>query len=119
MARVVLLGPIQAYADDVTPVGVGGPRLRMLLARLALAAGDDLLTAAAEDRCDAELRLGRHAEVPADLEAAGAERPLSARVAGLRMRALSTHGGQCEGRTTSLPRVRVDLRVRPASGLPG
>ncbi|MCM2425619.1 BTAD domain-containing putative transcriptional regulator [Streptomyces sp. RKAG337] len=57
---------------------------------------DDLRTAAAEDRCDAELRLGRHGEVLADLEAAGAERPLSERVAGLRMRALSAAGRQSD-----------------------
>ncbi|WP_199920256.1 BTAD domain-containing putative transcriptional regulator [Streptomyces sp. 303MFCol5.2] len=206
----MLLGPIQVYADDVTPVGVGGVRLRMLLARLALEEGravsvdslvdglwgeeppadaanalqalvsrlrralrgsasvesasggyrlsvraedvdvhrfedltargrrelaagrageaasllgtalglwqgaaladvldapfagpvatrlDDLRTAAAEDRCDAELRLGRYGEVLADLEAAGAERPLSERVAGLRMRALSAAGRQSD-----------------------
>ncbi|MFJ1967122.1 BTAD domain-containing putative transcriptional regulator [Streptomyces sp. NPDC087903] len=206
----MLLGPIQVYADDVTPIVVGGVRLRMLLARLALEEGrtvsvdslvdglwgeeppadaanalqalvsrlrralrgsaavesapggyrlpvqaedvdvhrfedltaqgrralaagradeaasllktalglwqgaaladvldapfagpvatrlDDLRTAAAEDRCDAELRLGRHREVLADLEAAGAERPLSERVAGLRMRALSAAGRQSD-----------------------
>ncbi|MCX5372544.1 winged helix-turn-helix domain-containing protein [Streptomyces sp. NBC_00015] len=210
MVRVVLLGPIQVYADDVTPVGLGGVRLRMLLARLALEEGravsvdslvdglwgeqppadaanalqalvsrlrralrgsasvesasggyrlsvraedvdvhrfedltargrrelaagrageaasllgtalglwqgaaladvldapfagpvatrlDDLRTAAAEDRCDAELRLGRYGEVLVDLEAAGTERPLSERVAGLRMRALSAAGRQSD-----------------------
>ncbi|MFC4471766.1 BTAD domain-containing putative transcriptional regulator [Streptomyces xiangluensis] len=210
MVRVVLLGPVQVYADDVTPVEVGGVRLRMLLARLALEEGrtvsvdslvdglwgeeppadganalqalvsrlrralrgsaavesvsggyrlsvraedvdvhrfedliargrrelaagradeaasllatalglwqgaaladvldapfagpvatrlDDLRTAAAEDNCDAELRLGRYKEVLADLEAAGAERPLSERVAGLRMRALSAAGRQSD-----------------------
>ncbi|WP_406475208.1 BTAD domain-containing putative transcriptional regulator [Streptomyces sp. NBC_01615] len=210
MVRVELLGPIQVYADDATPVEVGGVRLRMLLARLALEEGrtvpvdslvdglwgeeppadaanalqalvsrlrralrgsaavesasggyrlsvraedvdvhrfedltargrrelaagrageaasllaaalglwrgaaladvldapfagpvatrlDDLRAAAAEDRCDAELRLGRYGEVLADLEAAGAERPLSERVAGLRMRALSAAGRQSD-----------------------
>ncbi|WP_308408672.1 BTAD domain-containing putative transcriptional regulator [Streptomyces sp. AC627_RSS907] len=210
MVRVELLGPVRAYADDMTPVEVGGVRLRMLLARLALEGGrtvpvgslvdglwgeeppadaanalqalvsrlrralrgcaavesasggyrlsvraedvdahrfeeltargrrelaagrpeeaapllatalglwrgaaladvldapyagpvatrlDDLRTAAAEDRCDAELRLGRHREVLADLEAAGAERPLSERVAELRMRALSAAGRQSD-----------------------
>lgn len=57
---------------------------------------DDLRTAAAEDRCDAELRLGRYGEVLVDLEAAGTERPLSERVAGLRMRALSAAGRQSD-----------------------
>ncbi|WP_354383470.1 BTAD domain-containing putative transcriptional regulator [Streptomyces sp. PvR034] len=57
---------------------------------------DDLRSAAVEDRCDAELRLGRHGEVLADLEAAAAERPLSERVAGLRMRALVAAGRQSD-----------------------
>ncbi|MDF9816192.1 BTAD domain-containing putative transcriptional regulator [Streptomyces sp. SPB162] len=210
MVRVVLLGPVQVYGDDGTPVEVGGVRLRMLLARLALEEGrtvfadslvdglwgeeppaeaanalqalvsrlrralrgsaalesasggyrlavqpeevdvhhfeelaargrralaagrpdeaaallrtalglwrgaaladvldapfagpvatrlDALRIAATEDRCDAELRLGRFGEVLADLEAAGAERPLSERVAGLRMRALSAAGRQSD-----------------------
>ncbi|MGW6207622.1 BTAD domain-containing putative transcriptional regulator [Streptomyces sp. NPDC055089] len=211
MVRVALLGPVQVYADEVTPLEVGGVRLRMLLARLALAEGrtvpaealvdglwgeerppadaanalqalvsrlrralrgavpvesasggyrlpvraedvdvhrfealsargrrelaagraeeaaallaealglwqgaaladvldapfagpvatrlDDLRAAAAEDRCDAELRIGRYGEVLADLEAAGAERPLRERVAGLRMRALAAAGRQSD-----------------------
>lgn len=210
VVRVELLGPVQVYAEDGTPVEVGGVRLRMLLARLALEEGrtvftdslvdglwgeeppaeaanalqalvsrlrralrgsaalesasggyrlsvrpgdvdvhrfeelaargrralaagrpdeaaallgtalglwrgvaladvldapfagpvatrlDDLRTAATEDRCDAELRLGRYGEVLADLEAAGAARPLSERVAGLRMRALSAAGRQSD-----------------------
>ncbi|MFF3617362.1 BTAD domain-containing putative transcriptional regulator [Streptomyces sp. NPDC002580] len=57
---------------------------------------DDLRTAAVEDHCDAELRLGRYAEVLSDLEASGTERPLSERVAGLRMRALSAAGRQSD-----------------------
>ncbi|WP_020669762.1 BTAD domain-containing putative transcriptional regulator [Amycolatopsis nigrescens] len=56
----------------------------------------DLRAAAAEDRFDAELRLGRHTEVLADLEQAGAEYPLRERLAGLRMRALSAAGRQSE-----------------------
>ncbi|MFF8279141.1 BTAD domain-containing putative transcriptional regulator [Streptomyces lateritius] len=208
--RTVLLGPVGARADDGTPIGIGGLRLRMLLARLALEAGrpvsvdalvdglwgteppaeagnalqalvsrlrkalrgvgavesvaggyrlvarqedvdvhrfeelagrgrrelaagrleaaastldealglwrgaaladvreapfaraaasrlDGLRDAAAEDRYDAELRLGRHADVLADLEAAGVENPLSERLAGLRMRALSAAGRQSD-----------------------
>ncbi|NUR90893.1 MAG: AfsR/SARP family transcriptional regulator, partial [Nonomuraea sp.] len=57
---------------------------------------EDLRTAAAEDHCDASLRLGRHAEVLADLTAAAAERPLSERLAELRMRALAASGRQSE-----------------------
>ncbi|MEC3977931.1 BTAD domain-containing putative transcriptional regulator [Amycolatopsis sp. H20-H5] len=37
--RVALLGPIQAEGDDGTPRDIGGARLRMLLARLALDPG--------------------------------------------------------------------------------
>ncbi|MGN9843515.1 BTAD domain-containing putative transcriptional regulator [Nonomuraea sp. H19] len=37
--RVAVLGPVQVYADDGTPIDLGGPRLRRLLARLALSAG--------------------------------------------------------------------------------
>ncbi|MEV0526711.1 BTAD domain-containing putative transcriptional regulator [Streptomyces sp. NPDC050439] len=73
-----------------------GPALTDILdapfARPAAARLDDLRTAAAEDRFDAELRIGRYADVLADLESAGAERPLSERTAALRMRALSAAG---------------------------
>lgn len=210
MVRVQLLGPVRVYDEDATPVEVGGVRLRMLLARLALGGGravsadalvdglwgqeppadaanalqalasrlrkplrgsaavesasggyrlslrpedvdvhrfeelaargrrelaagradeaagllakalglwqgdaladvldapfaqpvatrlQSLRTAAAEDRWDSELQRGRYGEVLPDLEAAGAERPLSERVAGLRMRALSAAGRQSD-----------------------
>ncbi|MFF2944732.1 winged helix-turn-helix domain-containing protein [Streptomyces niveus] len=37
--RIFLLGPVRARTDDATPIDVGGVRLHMLLARLALDAG--------------------------------------------------------------------------------
>jgi predicted ATPase/DNA-binding SARP family transcriptional activator len=37
--RLALLGPLRAACDDGTPIDIGGARLRMLLARLALDAG--------------------------------------------------------------------------------
>ncbi|WP_067821120.1 AfsR/SARP family transcriptional regulator [Actinomadura kijaniata] len=37
--RIALLGPVQVFADDASPLPVGGARLRMLLARLALEGG--------------------------------------------------------------------------------
>ncbi|MEU0792811.1 BTAD domain-containing putative transcriptional regulator [Amycolatopsis sp. NPDC005961] len=37
--RVALLGPLRATDDEGTPIDIGGARLRMLLARLALDAG--------------------------------------------------------------------------------
>jgi predicted ATPase/DNA-binding SARP family transcriptional activator len=52
----------------------------------------DLRTAATEDRFEAELQLGRHADALAPLGAAAAEHPLSERLAGLRMRALAAAG---------------------------
>ncbi|MFD3945379.1 BTAD domain-containing putative transcriptional regulator [Streptomyces sp. NPDC058579] len=77
-----------------------GPALADVLdapfARAAATRLDDLRATAAEDRFDAELRLGRYAEVLADLETAGAERPLSERLAGLRMKALSAAGRQSD-----------------------
>ncbi|MGN9843923.1 BTAD domain-containing putative transcriptional regulator [Nonomuraea sp. H19] len=57
---------------------------------------DELRVAALEDRFDAELRLGRHAEVLADLGTAGAAHPLRERLAELRMRALSAAGRQSD-----------------------
>uniref|UniRef100_UPI000832746F BTAD domain-containing putative transcriptional regulator n=1 Tax=Nocardia lijiangensis TaxID=299618 RepID=UPI000832746F len=65
-------------------------------ADLAVARLEELKAAVAEDNYDVELRLGRHAEVLADLEAAAAERPLAERLAGLRMRALSAAGRQSD-----------------------
>ncbi|MFI9551389.1 BTAD domain-containing putative transcriptional regulator [Nonomuraea endophytica] len=57
---------------------------------------EELRAAAAEERFEAELRLGRHAEILADLEAAGARHPLRERLAALRMRALTSAGRQAE-----------------------
>ncbi|WP_157254869.1 AfsR/SARP family transcriptional regulator [Nonomuraea typhae] len=37
--RVALLGPVRAYADDGSPIDIGGARQRAFLARLALSAG--------------------------------------------------------------------------------
>ncbi|MFF4269113.1 BTAD domain-containing putative transcriptional regulator [Streptomyces sp. NPDC001536] len=68
---------------------------------------DELRAAAVEDRFDAELRAGRYADVLADLEAEGARRPLSERLAGLRMRALSAAGRQSDALA-----VYEDLRGR-------
>ncbi|MEV6399568.1 BTAD domain-containing putative transcriptional regulator [Streptomyces sp. NPDC051907] len=232
--RIVLLGSVQAYADDASPIAVGGVRLRMLLARLALEAGravsvdglvdglwgedppadaanalqalvsrlrkalrgagaiesaaggyrlsvqaedvdahrfeelagqgrrelaagrfdeaasalgaalalwqgaaladvleapfagsaaarlEEVRAAAAEDRFDAELRLGRHAEVLADLGAAGAAHPLSERLAELRMRALWAAGRQSDALATYeeiRERLSDELGVDPSAEL--
>ncbi|MGW8883450.1 BTAD domain-containing putative transcriptional regulator [Streptomyces sp. NPDC055749] len=89
-------------------------------AQVATARLDDLRAGAAEDRFDAELRLGRHADVLADLEAAGAERPLSERLAGLRMRALAAAGRQSDALAVyeeMRGRLGEDLGVDPSAGL--
>ncbi|MGV9819387.1 BTAD domain-containing putative transcriptional regulator [Nocardia xishanensis] len=65
-------------------------------ADLAVARLEELKSAVVEDNYDVELRLGRHADVLADLETAAAERPLAERLAGLRMRALSAAGRQSD-----------------------
>ncbi|WP_040803988.1 BTAD domain-containing putative transcriptional regulator [Nocardia concava] len=57
---------------------------------------DELRASAVEDRCEAEIHLGRYAEVLADLEIAAAENPLSERLAALRMRALAAAGRQSD-----------------------
>ncbi|WP_093609502.1 ATP-binding protein [Actinoplanes philippinensis] len=65
-------------------------------ARNAAARLEELRADAAEDRFEAELGLGRHAEVLADLSAAAVRRPLSERLAMLRMRALTAAGRQSD-----------------------
>ncbi|MFB4285535.1 BTAD domain-containing putative transcriptional regulator [Nonomuraea sp. MTCD27] len=80
----------------------------------------DVRTAAAEGRFDAELRLGRHAEVLADLGAAAAEHPLSERLTELRMRALSAAGHQADALAVYeeiRSRLRDELGVDPSQGL--
>ncbi|TMR90437.1 BTAD domain-containing putative transcriptional regulator [Nonomuraea basaltis] len=57
---------------------------------------DELRVGAAEDRFEAELRLGHHGEILADVEAAAADHPLRERLAGLRMRALHAAGRQSD-----------------------
>ncbi|WP_217369879.1 BTAD domain-containing putative transcriptional regulator [Nonomuraea antri] len=80
----------------------------------------DLRAAVAEDRFEAELRLGRHAEVLADLGAAAQEHPLRERLAGLRMRALSAAGRQSDALEVYQDirgRLGDDLGVDPSSDL--
>ncbi|WP_327141378.1 BTAD domain-containing putative transcriptional regulator [Nocardia sp. NBC_01327] len=77
-------GPVLGDVQDAPFVQVVATRL------------DDLRAAAVEDRFAAELQLGRHADILADLEVAGAEHPLSERLAALRMRALAAAGRQSD-----------------------
>ncbi|GAA3205208.1 ATP-binding protein [Dactylosporangium siamense] len=65
-------------------------------ARTAATRLDEMRADAVEDLFEAELQLGRHAEALTGLAAAAAERPLSERLATLRMRALSAAGRQSD-----------------------
>ncbi|MEV4109945.1 BTAD domain-containing putative transcriptional regulator [Nonomuraea sp. NPDC049695] len=77
-------GDALADVRDIPFAGTAGARL------------DDLRVGAAEDRFEAELRLGRHGEILAEVEAAAAGHPLRERLAGLRMRALHAAGRQSD-----------------------
>ncbi|MCG5215820.1 BTAD domain-containing putative transcriptional regulator [Streptosporangium sp. KLBMP 9127] len=77
-------GPALADALDAPFSGTAAARL------------EELRIAAAEDRFDAGLRLGHHADILADLEAVAAEHPLRERLAALRMRALHAAGRQSD-----------------------
>ncbi|MCG5213220.1 BTAD domain-containing putative transcriptional regulator [Streptosporangium soli] len=77
-------GDALADVRDIPFAGTAGARL------------DELRVGAAEDRFEAELRLGRHGEILADVEAAAADHPLRERLAGLRMRALHAAGRQSD-----------------------
>ncbi|MBA2890253.1 BTAD domain-containing putative transcriptional regulator [Nonomuraea soli] len=76
--------------------------------------------AAAEDRFEAKLRLGRHAEMLADLGATAAEHPLRERLAELLMRALAAAGRQSEA-LAAFEEIRArlgdELGVDPSSDL--
>lgn len=64
--------------------------------RVAAARLEELRLAAVEDRFEAALRLGRHGEVLAELEASAGAHPLRERLAALRIRALYEAGQQSE-----------------------
>jgi predicted ATPase len=101
-----------------------GPALADLqdapFARDAAARLHDLRATAAADRFDAELRLGRHAEILPALGRAAGEQPLSERLAGLRMRALTAAGRQSDALAVYediRARLRDELGVDPAAAL--
>ncbi|MCA2223030.1 BTAD domain-containing putative transcriptional regulator [Nonomuraea aurantiaca] len=80
----------------------------------------NLRHAAAEDRIQAELHLGRHAEVLADVESLAVGQPLSERLAGLRMRALAAAGRQSDALAVYAEirgRLADELGVDPAPEL--
>ncbi|MBB5079295.1 AfsR/SARP family transcriptional regulator [Nonomuraea endophytica] len=70
--------------------------LDLPFAGTAAARLEELRATATEDRFEAELLLGNHGEILAELEAAAAAHPLRERLAVLRMRALHAAGRQAE-----------------------
>ncbi|MEV0090098.1 BTAD domain-containing putative transcriptional regulator [Streptomyces sp. NPDC050738] len=81
---------------------------------------DDLRAEAAQGLFEAELQLGRHAEILADLGAAAAADPLSERLAELRMRALWAAGRQSDALAAYeeiRERLADELGVDPSAGL--
>ncbi|SFU03292.1 Transcriptional regulatory protein, C terminal [Geodermatophilus amargosae] len=90
-------GPVLADFADA-------PFVRAERARL-----EDLRLTALEDRLSAELRIGRHARIVAELEQLTGEHPFRERLQGLRMTALYRCGRQAEA-LQSYQLFRVQLR---------
>lgn len=89
-------------------------------AQPAVARLEDLRMAALEGRIDAELSLGRHAELAAELEALVSEQPLRERLHGQLMLALYRSGRQAEALEAyrRLRRTLVDeLGIEPSPAL--
>ena len=100
--RELAAGAVQRAAsllDEALALWRGAALADVLDAPFAGTAGarlEELRVAAVEDRFEAELRLGHHDEILADMEAVAAEHPLRERLAGLRMRALHAAGRQSD-----------------------
>ncbi|WP_280471371.1 BTAD domain-containing putative transcriptional regulator [Nocardia cyriacigeorgica] len=113
--RELAAGKPEAAADtlDAALALWRGPALADLLAapfaELGASRLNELRAAAEEARFDALLQAGRHSEILADLESAGARRPLSERLAVLRIRALAASGRQSDA-------LAVYERVRESLG---
>ncbi len=90
-------GPVLADLADASFVQAERTRL------------DDLRLTALEDRLSADLRIGRHTRVVAELEQLTGEQPFRERLQGLRMIALYRCGRQAEA-LQSFQQFRVQLR---------
>ncbi|WP_370945132.1 BTAD domain-containing putative transcriptional regulator [Amycolatopsis sp. cg5] len=90
-AAAVLAEALALWRGDALADVADAPFARAPITRLT-----ELRDTATEDLFDARLQLGAHAEILADLETASAAHPLRERLAGLRMRALSSAGRQSE-----------------------
>src|SRR2546429_438762 len=99
-----ILGPLEV-CDEAGSLPLGGAKQRALLAILLLHANEvvsaerlleELRTSAVEQRVDADLALGRHAELVGELESLAKEHPLRERLRGQLMLALYRSGRQVE-----------------------
>ncbi|MTD57924.1 BTAD domain-containing putative transcriptional regulator [Amycolatopsis pithecellobii] len=90
-AAAVLGDALALWRGEALSDVLDAPFAQPPAARLA-----ELRLAAMEDRFTAELELGRHTDVLADLETSGAENPLRERLAALRIRALYAAGRQTD-----------------------
>ncbi|MFI6904537.1 BTAD domain-containing putative transcriptional regulator [Nonomuraea sp. NPDC050394] len=90
-AAALLGAALALWRGDALADVLGLPFAAAAAARL-----EELRAAAAEDRFEAELLLGNHGEILAEMEAAAAAYPLRERLAILRMRALHAAGRQFE-----------------------
>ncbi len=103
-AAAVLGAALRLWRGEVLADIRAAPFTRPVVARL-----EDLRLATVEDRFDAELRLGRHAAILADLDAAAD--PLRERLVALRIRALCAAGRQADALAV-YEQTRTALRER-------
>ncbi len=113
----------RAKLDDALALWRGGALADLAyepFAQVEIARLDELRLAALEDRIDADLALGRHAEVVGELEARIAERPLRERLRRQLMLALYRSGRQAEALEAYRETRRVlveELGIEPSRWL--
>src|SRR5436190_1188928 len=97
-----VLGPLEV-SDETGPLLLGGQKQRAVLALLLIEAprpvSTDRLLAALEERIDADLEAGRHAELVGEVEALVDRHPVRERLRAHLMLALYRSGRQAEALT--------------------
>ena len=95
--------------------GVRRSPTRLRFAQPAIGRLDELRLAALERRIEADLELGRHAELVAELEALVGLHPLRERLCGQLMLALYRSGRQADALAASRPRATGSWRSSASS----